>query len=536
MAYKELGVFEVKEVLRLWARGRGLRVISQATSVDRKTVRRYVEEAQKQGLVRGDEETALDDVFVGGVVGAVRPGGSISAGTTRQHCRAHAALITQWLDAGASGPKVGKLLHRHSGVGVPLRTLQRFIKEELAPGGKDDTVRVVDGAPGEVLEIDFLLLGRFVDRKTGKSRKMYALLCLAPYSRHQFVWPCLSQQRTDVIEGLEAAWRFFGGVFKVLLPDNMSTVVTRADPIAPLLNGVFFEYAQSRGFEIDPARPRKPRDKSRVERQVRFVRDNYFAGEEFGSLGAARKEADRWCREDAGTRDHGTTHKQPGVAFEEEELPLLAPAPTMVYDQPEWTFATVGRDHVVTVRSALYSVPYQVEQTELRVRLDRATMKLYLAGVLVKTHPRKPPGGVSIDGVDLPPGKAELATRDGAALARAADEHGHRIGVYARRLLDSPLPWTRMRAVYRLLGLCKRYGGELVDEACARALELDVVDVLRITRMLEKGLLRRGLLRAPPPPAVVPNNVIPMSRFSRDPSEWRVERGNDQGAPPDAAE
>ena len=533
MAFREVRVFEVKEILRLWARGRGYRAIARRSSLDRKTVRRYVETALAMGLVRGDEEMALDDMFVGGVVEAVRPGEVGSIGTMRHHCRRHRELIRGWLEAdGAGGPKIVKLLARHTGVSVPLRTLQRFIAEELKTSRKNDTVRVVDGEPGEVLEVDFLLLGRYLDRETGKKRKLYALLCLAPYSRHMFLWPCLSQQRKDVIEGLEAAWQFFGGIFSVLLPDNMSTVVTKADPIAPLLNGPFREYAQSRGFEIDPARPAHPKDKGRVERQVPFARANYFAGERFGSLHEARVEAERWCREDAATRKHGTIKQRPGAVFERDELPLLKPAPTTPYDTPVWTTVSLGSDHVVVVGGAMYSVPFQITAPELRVRIDRAMVKLYLNEQLVKTHPRKPEGGVSFDPIDFPPGKAELATRDADALAQYAENLGPHVGIYARRLLHTPLPWTRMRAVYRLLGLGKRYGADLVDEACARSLEFDVVEVKRISKMLEKGLVKKGLLETPKKSPTQKSKIILM-RFARDPSEWRVERNSDVG-PPDA--
>ena len=66
--------------------------------------------------------------------------------------------------------------------------------------------------------------------------------------------------------------------------------------------------------------------------------------------------------------------------------------------------------------------------------------------------------------------------------------HGANVGIYAERLLDDPLPWTRMRAVYRLLGLVQRYGAEPVEAACTRALDLDVVSVAKIASMLEKGL------------------------------------------------
>ena len=68
-----------------------------------------------------------------------------------------------------------------------------------------------------------------------------------------------------MIAGCEAAWRFFGGIFKVLIPDNLTPVVTKADRTEPRFNQTFVEYAQHRGFLIDPARVRTPTDKGKVE-------------------------------------------------------------------------------------------------------------------------------------------------------------------------------------------------------------------------------------------------------------------------------
>lgn len=137
--------------------------------------------------------------------------------------------------------------------------------------------------------------------------------------------------------------------------------------------------------------------------------------------------------------------------------------------------------------------------------------------------------GSSIDPADAPPGKAALVMRDGKSLCELAAAYGVSVGIYADRLLDSPLPWTRIRHLYRLLSLCKRHGAAWVDEACARALELDVVDVVRIQRMLEQGLVRRGLLQRPTPPTP-PNNVVPL-RFARDPTEWRTRPPEPEGNP-----
>ncbi|MGB7226283.1 MAG: hypothetical protein WBD26_00920, partial [Candidatus Acidiferrales bacterium] len=86
-----------------------------------------------------------------------------------------------------------------------------------------------------------------------------------------FVWPTFAQTTEAVIEGFEAAWRFFGGVFPVVIPDSMKAIVTAADNVAPRFNDTFTEYAQSRGFVIDAARIRTPTDKPRVERVVGYV-------------------------------------------------------------------------------------------------------------------------------------------------------------------------------------------------------------------------------------------------------------------------
>ena len=495
MGFRELHVVEVKEVLRLWSRGHGMRTVGKMVGVDRKTVRRYVRAAQSEGLERGGEVT---DGVLAAVALAIQPGGSVEVGCMRDHLRANEDRIRGWVAEGCRGPKLVRLLKKTTQVAVPLRTMQRFVKEDLNAGRGPATVRIVDGDPG-VLEVDFLQLGWFNEIGTGKRRKLYALLCTAAHSRHQFVWPCLGQTLHDVLDGLEAAWRFFGGVFPIPLPDNLSPVVKKADAVHPTFTAAFTEYAQSRGFEVDPARVRRPKDKAKVERQVRYVRDDYFAGETFRSVEDARVEAVRWCTEEAGQRIHGRTRRRPMEAFEADEKAVLLPLPKEDYDVPRWTTYTVGRDNIVMVAHAMYSVPYALGERTLRVRSDSKTVKLYAGTRLVKTHLRQPEGGTSIDAADLPPDRAALATRDPSTLFAQADSAGEYVGVYARRLMEGSAVWSRIRALYRLMGLVRRYGDEATDEACARALEVDVVEVKRIEGMLEKGLMRRNLLAVPTP-------------------------------------
>ena len=261
----------------------------------------------------------------------------------------------------------------------------------------------------------------------------------------------------------------------------------------------FLEYAQVRGFEIDTARVRKPKDKARVERQVRYARRDFFGGESFRDIEKMQQEAIVWSRETAGQRCHGTTRRKPLDHFEEVEKAVLLPAPFERYDTPKWVNLKVGRDHAVVVEKALYSVPYTLGECTLRVRVDRRRVKFYLKRELVKIHPRQPDGAVSIDDSDVPPGLVPLVKRDASTLCAKAATYGSSVGRYAEHLAEGPLPWGRLRHVYRLLGLVDTFGGESVDEACSRALELGVIDVTRIQSMLEKGLSKRGQPRARPP-------------------------------------
>ena len=127
------------------------------------------------------------------------------------------------------------------------------------------------------------------------------------------------QKLPDVIAGLEATWAFFGGMPKSLVIDNFPAAVVGPDPLHPRLSRGFLEYAQHRGFFVDPARVRHPKDKPKVERGVPYARERFFKGASFDGLTHLRAEAPQWCLQVAGMRIHGTTRRQPLVVFQEEE-------------------------------------------------------------------------------------------------------------------------------------------------------------------------------------------------------------------------
>lgn len=505
MGYREVTVEEIKEALRRWLRGEAIRGIARQGIADRKTVRRYVAAAQECGLEPQSPETALGEEMLGAIVAKLQPVRPRVLGAGWELCTQHREFIRVQVGKGLRLTKVRKLLRRR-GVVVPYATLWRFASGELGFGQTRATIPVADCGPGEEVQLDTGWMCLLKPDLTGRRRRFRAWIFTAVRSRHRFVYPVFRETTQTAIEACEAAWAFFGGVFKVVIPDNTKTIVQTADPLSPKMTLGFLEYTQARGFVVDTTRVRAPRDKARVERTVPDVRRDCFEGENLLDLEHARRHGRQWCIEEYGMRRHSTTLRMPREHFEAEERPALLAAPSEPYDPPEWCTPKVHRDQHALVAKSLYSLPTRFKGRTLRARADRTTVRFYDGMSLVKCHPRVAPGKRSTDPSDFPPEKAAYALRDIAFLQRRAAEHGEAVGRYAAALLDSPLPWTRMRAVYALLGLAKRYGAARLDEACATALDVDMVDVYRLRRLLE---------RAAAAPAPTPARVVPLARFLR---------------------
>ena len=243
------------------------------------------------------------------------------------------------------------------------------------------------------------------------------------------------------------------------------------------------------------------------------VRDDCFGGEVVLDLDHARTHARHWCVDDYGPRRHSRTLRAPREHFETVEQPALRPAPTAPYDIPLWGDPKVARDQHAQVARALYSLPTQYVGHTLRARADRTTVRFYVGAVCVKVHPRMPPGGRSFDRHDFPAEKTIYALRDIESLARWAEQHGAAVGQFARALLAGELPWTRMRQVYALLGLARRYGDARVNAACETALAAEMLSVRRLARLLEL---------ATPPPAVPPARVLPLARYLRPATHYAL--------------
>jgi transposase len=477
-------MIDVKEILRRWSAGQSDREIGRQTGTDRKTVGRYTAIAKELELPR---DRALTDDEIHEVAQRVQGRPLPDASAEWKAIAEHKERITQWLERKRplKLTKVHTLLER-DGVEASYDTLRRYAMQELGWRKKAPTVLLEDPPAGQEAQVDFGKMGMMHDGETGRVRMLWALVVTLAFSRYQFVWPTFAQTTEAVCEGLDRAWMFFGAMVRTMIPDNTKAMIKDPDALNPILVAAFLDYVQARNIFVDPARIKSPKDKPRVENQVPYVRESWFDGETFTDLEDARRSAEHWCRDVAGARDHGTTHQVPREVFETIEKATMLPAPTDVFDVPLWVEdAKVHPDHHIQVACALYSVPTMYLHKTVRARADKTAVKIYFGTELIKVHPRKPRGGRSTDANDYPAGKATYALRSVDALLLKAKSKGVHIGTYTERLLGGPLPWTRMRQAYALIGLCDKYGDGRVEAVCQSALAFDVVDVTRIGRMLK---------------------------------------------------
>jgi hypothetical protein len=531
MAYREVDVVEVKEVLRRWLAGAEKKPIARELGLSPRTVRRYVGWAIEAGAKRPAKSTdgtrpAVDGVALDALATAVakrrtkgygRPRGDAWALCEEQREELVRLLETKHLGRPLTLRKARKLLPPEKGLAIPYSTLHRFAVAELGYGQPELTVPVADGEPGKEVQIDTGWVGEF-RLDDGTRRRFKAWIFTPVVSRYRFVYPIEHETTAESIEACEAAWEFYGGVFEVVIPDNTKAIVERPDPLEPKMVRDFLEYSQARGFYVDTARVRKPKDKPRVEGTVRYVRNDCFAGEILTAVDPARAHATRWCRDEAGEAVHRMTRRRSREHFETVEKAVLKPAPTSPYDTPSWSDPRVGKDQHAQVALGVYSLPSIYVGQKIDARADKQTVRFYVAGELVRTHARVAPGGRSTEPGDFPADKLATAQRDGAhfvAKARAEDES---VGKYAEALLDSKLPWTRMRQVHALLRMTKLYGIERVATACRVALESGLVNVVRLERMVKLG--RSG--EPAEPPSAPAGRLTPFPKHLRAPSSYAL--------------
>lgn len=380
---KMLAPQEVQRMLALRALGWGAKRISGELGCSRNTVREY--------LRRG----GWRPMDVSSRAGALEPHKEWLAERLRRH-RGNADVVRQDLA-------------RELGIEVSLRTVQRAV-EPLRRELRAEAVATVryETAPGQQLQIDF---GSTSVTVGDEALRVHLFVATLGYSRRCYVAVFLHERQSAWLQGLEGAFRHFGGVPHEVLLDNARALVDEhnAQTREVRFNDRFHAFCRYWGVTPRACAPYRARTKGKDERGVGYVKHNAIAGRSFASWAQMEAHLVAWTREVADRRVHGTTGEPPMDRFMRDEAKALKPlAGTPPFVTLRDLVRTVGSDCAVAVDGNAYSVPWRLIGEQVRVSVSSGVVRVLHGGREVAVH-------------------AELSGRHG----RVVDE-AHLVGVAGR--------------------------------------------------------------------------------------------------------
>ena len=424
---------DVARILRLHALGWGSKRIAAEVGCARNTVKRYLAQARWTPAASPPRPKALD------------AHATWVAACFHQH-RGNADVVRQ------------DLLREH-GVRVSLRTVERAVaplRQALAAEARA-TVRF-ETAPGEQLQIDF---GERRVEVGGVSEKLYFFVATLGYSRRGHVRVFTHERQSAWLEGLESAFRAFGGVCETVLLDNAKPLVLtpRKDGTPAAFHPRLLAFATHWGFRPVACAPYRARTKGKDERGVAYVKHNAVAGHAFASVAALEAHLAAWTRDVADVRVHGTTGEAPMTRFLRDEAHRLRPLADRPSFQPtrEWV-RRVQADCTVELRRNWYSVPWRLLGERVRVVVHGARLTVHHGAPVVAEH--QVAAGVRVRRID----PAHLTGISGHALGGHAVRRPAPAGPPPAPPADAP---TLLRPLSEYAAAVGELVGEAVGERAA---------------------------------------------------------------------
>lgn len=371
-----------------------------------------------------------------------------------------------------------------------IKRMYLRLDKVAGPSASDVAIPVVT-APGQIGQVDFGYVGMIYDPERGVLRKAWVFIMTLGFSRLMFLEIVFDQKIETWLQLHIAAFEHFGGVPAVIVPDNLKAAVIRAafgvDDDAEL-NRSYRELARHYGFQVDPTPPRSPQKKGKVERDVRYVKGNFFKTWTSVDIVEARRQLARWNQEIASKRKHETTGRAPIELFEEQERTALLPLPKSRWEKVIWKRAKLHSDSHVQIDGAFYSANWKHLHQELWARCSQHSIALYLEDRHLRTHSRVPRGQRSTFDDDLPPHRSDLAHRSQEYWEKRSRAMGPEVLRLVFEIFAADDVLLRLRRVQSIVTHLEGFPRERAQATAQRALHFGCTDYASIKNILKKGL------------------------------------------------
>ena len=329
--------------------------------------------------------------------------------------------------------------------------------------------------PGKIMEVDWA--GKKVpifDTEKRESVKVSVFVSVLPYSGYAYVEGFLSQNQENWITAHVNAYRYYGGVTRILVPDNLKTGITKNTANETIICKMYQELAEHYGTAIIPARPYSPKDKATVEKSVNTVSTWILAAlrnQVFLSL----REFNEAIREKLEDFNKKEFQKKEGcrASWFEEEKNFLIPLPEKPYEAAIWKTATVQYNYHVTVENRNYSCPYEYIKHKVDIRLTGRIVEIFYRGERIASHPRLKGHSSQYSTLKehMPPNHQKYSSWNGERFRKWARSYGlNTYAVVNFFLTRDKVEQQGYKSCMTLLKLADKYSPQRLEEACKRAL------------------------------------------------------------------
>jgi transposase len=336
-----------------------------------------------------------------------------------------------------------------------------------------------------------------IDRLTGEIRKAQIFVAVLGASSFTYAEATWTQSLADWIGAHTRAFEAIGGVTRLLVPDNTKTAIIKACLYEPQVNRTYTEMAAHYGTGVLPARPRRPRDKAKVEVGV-LIMERWILGRlrnrRFHSLGELN-EAIRGLlvriNDERPIRRLGVTRRQ---LLEEVDRPALKPLPVEPYVFAEWRARRVGIDYHVDVDKHYYSVPHRFARAEVEVRLTGRSVEIFARGERIAVHLRSSGNGKHTTVQEhMPSSHRRYANWTLDRIRTDAAAIGPSTAALCDLILEHrPHPEQGFRACLGIVRLVKPFGNARVEAAATRALDIGAMTYGSVRSILDNNLDRHS--------------------------------------------
>ena len=335
----------------------------------------------------------------------------------------------------------------------------------------------INRKPGEQIEVDWAGdPAQIIDPDTGEITKAWLFVGVMTYSQYPYVEAFLNEKQQAWITAHVHMYEYFGGVTRILVPDNCKTAVIHTnDWYNQQVNAVYHEMAEHYNTAIIPARVRAPKDKPNAEGSVGVISTWITAAlrnEQFFSLA----ELNKAIRKKLEAFSHRPFQKREGSRYEifhNEELPLLAKLPATPYELAEWKSATVQFNYHISVNGMLYSVPYEFIKRKVDVRITDKVVEIFYNHNRIASHCRLygRKGQYSTVTEHMPPDHQKFLEWNGDRFRKWAERIGNNTYNVVNAILSSQrVEQQSYRSCMGILKLAEKHSAQRLEAACKIAL------------------------------------------------------------------